>query len=66
MMSFPFAFCLYRYVFGIIPVYTLSFLSIYVILAIGASDHSSRRRLLISCCIAMTVIGVAVSALRRC
>lgn len=40
-MSFPFAFCIYRYVFGIIPVYTLSFLSIYVILAIGAPDRLS-------------------------
>jgi hypothetical protein len=38
IMSFPLAFCIYRFVFGIIPVYTLSFLSIYVILAIGADD----------------------------
>lgn len=38
VMSFPFAFCIYRYVFGIVPVYALSFLSIYVILAIGADD----------------------------
>ena len=38
IMSFPFAFCIYRYVFGIIPVYALSFLSIYVILAIGAPN----------------------------
>ena len=38
MMSFPLAFCLYRFVFGITPVYVLSFLSIYIILAIGADD----------------------------
>ena len=41
IMSFPFAFCIYRYVFGIVPVYTLSFLSIYVILAIGAPGYLS-------------------------
>lgn len=38
MMSFPLAFFLYRYLFGIMPFYILSFLAIYVILAIGADD----------------------------
>jgi hypothetical protein len=38
MMSFPLAFLLYRYLFGIMPFYILSFLSIYIILAIGADD----------------------------
>ena len=38
MLSFPLAFVIYRFVFGIIPVYTLSFLSIYIILAIGAGE----------------------------
>eukprot|EP01047_Picozoa_sp_COSAG01_P012629 COSAG01_NODE_573_length_15298_cov_13.922394_8_plen_815_part_00 len=38
VFSFPLAFCLYRFVFGIIPLYPLSFLSIYIILAIGADD----------------------------
>ena len=37
-MSFPLAFMFYRYVFGIMPFYILSFLAIYVILAIGADD----------------------------
>jgi hypothetical protein len=37
-MSFGLGFFIYRIVFGIIPFYTLSFLSIYVVLAIGADD----------------------------
>ena len=36
--SFPLAFLFYYYVFGIEPFYTLNFLSVYVILAIGADD----------------------------
>lgn len=38
VMSFPLAFVIYRYVFGIGPFYVLSFLSVYIILAIGADD----------------------------
>ena len=36
--SLPIAFLLYYYCFGIEPFYTLNFLSVYVILAIGADD----------------------------
>eukprot|EP01051_Picozoa_sp_SAG22_P023994 SAG22_NODE_6446_length_854_cov_1.358940_1_plen_220_part_10 len=38
LMSFPLAFLLYRHLFGIMPFYILSFLAIYIILAIGADD----------------------------
>jgi len=38
LASFPLAFLGYYYVFGIEPFYTLNFLSVYVILAIGADD----------------------------
>ena len=41
MMSFPLAFFLYRYLFGIMPFYILSFLAIYIILAIGADGDIS-------------------------
>lgn len=36
--SFPIAFFIYYFIFQIEPFYTLNFLSVYVILAIGADD----------------------------
>ena len=42
LMSFPLAYILYAFVLRIESFYTLSFMSVYVILAIGADD--------VSCC----------------
>ena len=40
LMSFPLAYCIYNFVLGIESFYTLSAMSVYVILAIGADDVS--------------------------